>query len=82
MGRVQDKHRNLIGCYDKNPVLDSRFYNVMFPDGIINQYAANIITESNYNEVDEDGLLDAVSDIDAFIITRSGTKKGPLTAKG
>ena len=71
---MQDKHGNPIGCYDKNPVLDSRVYNVMFPDGIINQYAANIITYSIDNEVDEDELPDAINDSDAFIITRNGTK--------
>jgi hypothetical protein len=38
-----------------NPILDTRVYEVEFPDGTINDYAANIIAEALYAQVDVDG---------------------------
>ena len=55
LGRSKDNFGRLIGNYDSNPILDSRVYDVMFPDGTIHQYAANIIAENVLNSVDEDG---------------------------
>jgi hypothetical protein len=36
-------------------MLDIRIYDVMFPDGVVQQYAANIIAENIYSQVDSDG---------------------------
>ena len=94
--RVTDGKGNPVGTYDPNPIVDSRVYEVMFPDGIINQYAANIIAESIYNEVDEDGRIsqimdeivdieetpDAVQESDGFVKDKHGNRKCRVTTKG
>ena len=96
IGRLKDTRGNPIGHYNKNPILDSRVYEVMFPDGMIGQYSANIIAESIYNEVDEDGRTqqfmdeiidleetpDAVDEQNAFVISSNGSKKRRITTKG
>ena len=47
--RVVDRTNNqdgkLIEDHNLNPILDTGIYDVMFPDGQIQQYAANIIAE-------------------------------------
>ena len=57
--RVVDRTKNqdgkVIGNHNTNHIFDTRVYNVMFPDGSIQQYAANIIAEHMYSQVDEDG---------------------------
>ena len=49
-----------------NPILDTRVYEVEFPDGTINDYAANILAEALYAQVDVDGnrylLLKEIND--------------------
>ena len=68
MSRVTDGRGNPVWTYDPNPIVDSRVYEVMFPNGTVNQYSANIIAESLYSEVDEDGrvsqVLDEIIDIE------------------
>ena len=44
ISRVKDKNGKVKGSYNKNPILDTRVYDVMFPDGTVSQYAANVIT--------------------------------------
>ena len=39
----------------ENPMLDALVYEVMFPDGAIRQYSANIIAENMYSQFDEVG---------------------------
>ncbi len=34
------------GQYDSNPMLNTRVHDVIFPDGAIQQYSANLIAES------------------------------------
>ena len=57
--RVVDRTKNQVGKvirdHSPNPILDTSIYDVMFPDGSIQQYAANIIAEHMYSQVDEDG---------------------------
>ena len=54
-GQSKDKDRNFIGTPNKNLILDTTVYNVMFPDGSVSQYSANIIVESIHSQVDVDG---------------------------
>ena len=49
---VKDNNEKLKCTYNKNPILDTRVYDVMFPDGAVCQYAANIIAENLYSQVD------------------------------
>ena len=41
--RVKDKYEKVKGTTNKNLILDTRVYDVMFPDGAVYQYAENII---------------------------------------
>ena len=42
---VKDKYRKVKGTCNNNPILDTRVCNVIFPDGAVCQYEANIIAE-------------------------------------
>jgi hypothetical protein len=44
-----------VGVVHSNHILDTREYEVSFPDGSTNYYAANMIAESLYSQVDADG---------------------------
>jgi hypothetical protein len=44
-----------VGVAHSNPILDTREYEVSFPNGSTNCYAANMIAESLYSQVDADG---------------------------
>ena len=54
-GQSKDKDGNFIGTPNKNLILDTTVYNVMFTDGSVSQYSANIIAESIHSQVDVDG---------------------------
>jgi hypothetical protein len=55
-GRKRDNNGNPIGCYNPNPILNSRIYLAEFPDGHIQELSANSIVEAIYNQVDDDGF--------------------------
>ena len=45
----------LIGTKHSNPLLDTREYQVEFPDGTTAEYASNVIAENLYSQIDEEG---------------------------
>jgi hypothetical protein len=45
--QLGDRHRG--GHDDVNPILDTRIYEVEFPDGEVLEYAANVIAENLYS---------------------------------
>ena len=47
----------LIGTYDSNPILDSRIYEVQFPDGSLADYSTNVLIENIYSQVDDEGFF-------------------------
>ena len=51
----QYKDGNLLVTVHSNPILDTRVYEVEFPDGQVMEYAANVIAENLYSQVDQDG---------------------------
>jgi hypothetical protein len=53
--RKRDVDGNPIGKSNPNPILDTRVYEVEFPDGTIAEYSANVIAEALYSQVDVDG---------------------------
>jgi hypothetical protein len=55
IGRKRDGEGNPIGKYNKNPILDTTVHEVKSPDGSIHEYAANILAESLYTQVDQYG---------------------------
>ena len=64
--RKQDADGNPIGKANFNPLLDICLYEVEFPDGDLQEYAANVIAESVYSQVDDEGhhhlLLESLVD--------------------
>jgi len=72
-----------------NPLLDSRVYDVLFPDGSIEQYTANTISECIYSYIDYEGrrysLLDQIADHrknESTINIDQLNNKNRLTTKG
>ena len=55
IARKQDAKGNPVGRADKNPVKDSRTYEVQFPDGKVAELTANVIAESMYASCDQEG---------------------------
>ena len=81
---------------DQNPLLDTRMYDVEFVDGEKASLAANYIAENLFAQVDDEGnlqvLMNEIIDYwtngtklkqqDAFITTKTGTKRRRETTKG
>ena len=96
ISRVKDKDVKVKGKYHKNPILDTRVQDVIFPDGVISQYATNVIAKAIYLQVDSNGhytlLLkeitkhtksaSAVAIDDKLIISKPGCKGLRKNTKG
>jgi hypothetical protein len=94
--RLRDKDGLPIGKANDNPILDTRMYQVEYSDGHKASLAANAIAENMFAQVDDEGnrhvlfkeIIDHRTDgselkqQDAFITTRSGTKRRRETTKG
>ncbi len=55
VARKRDPEGNPIGRLHNNPLLDTRVYDVRFPDGSVEDYAANVIAENMYAQVNDEG---------------------------
>jgi len=96
MGRSKDANGGVTGSHHLNPMLDKRVYDVIFPDGAVQQYAANLITENTYSQVDTDEhryqSLDCIADHrtdgralkgkDRWTISKNSKKMRRMTAQG
>ena len=96
LGQSTNNDGDPIGEYDDNPMLNTRVYDVIFPDGVVHQYSANIIAQNIYEATDEDGFRyqlleeiidhkktpEAVSYADANVPVDKSQKKIKLTSKG
>jgi hypothetical protein len=51
----QDNDGNPVGVRHSNPILDTREYEVEFPDGSVEVLTANTIAEAMYSQIDNDG---------------------------
>jgi hypothetical protein len=64
--RKDDGDGNPVGRANSNPLLDTRVYKVEFQDGTIQEYAANLIAEAIFAQVDDEGrqfqLIDSIID--------------------
>ena len=94
--RLRDADGIPIGTANKNPILDSRMYEVEYQDGTKASLAANYIAENLFAQVDQEGnrhvLLDELIDYkvngcevklqDAFITTGTGTRRRRETTIG
>ncbi|MGH7954663.1 MAG: hypothetical protein ACREOZ_01755, partial [Gloeomargaritales cyanobacterium] len=94
--RKRDHDGQPLGRHNRNPILNTRVYNVEFPDGHVEEYAANVIAESLYSQVDNEGnqylimreIVDhkkdgtAIAKVDMWISSANGNKRKRLTTKG
>ena len=94
--RMKDADGNPVGTFNKNPILDTRMFEVEFADGYTASMSANAITESMFAQVDQEGnrlmLLDeiidhrftseALGEIDAWVYGPNGKKHRKATTKG
>ena len=94
--RMRDKDGLPIGTANDNPILDTRLYEVEFPDGHKTALAANSIAENLFSQVDDEGnrhvMLDEiighrtngkeVKQQDAYLKTSSGTRRRRETTAG
>ena len=66
IGRAKRDDGSHIGQFNKSPHLNNQVYDVLFPDGSIEQYSANIIAENIFSQVDSEGykyqLIDEIID--------------------
>ena len=100
IGTVVKRQKGLdgkpIGRRNKNPLFDTRTYEVKFPGGIIHEYTANVVAENLFAKIDDEGkefLLvkeivghrkdgDAVPRDEGFILGQNGNKHPKRTTKG
>ena len=95
IGRKRDYNDRPIGKSNDNPILDTRVYEVQFPDGHVTEYATNKIAEALYAQVDEDGFdsgivreiidhqkTDAAIPISQGYVGEGPSKKPKITTKG
>ena len=96
IGRKRDADGNPVGKRNANPILDTREYEVEFPDGATDVFTANTIAENLYSQVDEEGnsfaimseIVDhkkdgtAVAKDDGLEVTRDGTHRPKRTTRG
>ena len=94
--RKRDADGRPIGLRHSNPLLDSRVYEIEYPDGHVEEVAANVIADAIYSQVDSEGrehvILDEIlehrSDGNAikkekgYEITPTGTRRLVKTTKG
>ena len=92
---LKDANRRPISVANENLILESRMYEVEYCNGYVVAMAANIITENLFTQVDQEfnrfvlikSIIDTRTDgtqtlqQDAFVITRSGTKKRKIQLK-
>ena len=100
LGKVRQRTKNKdgvpIGKRHPTPILDTRMYDVEFPDGSTDTFTANVIAENLFSQVDEEGrtyhILKEKTDHrvgakamlkqDGFITTSSGQRQPRHTTVG
>ena len=101
LAKVKKRKRDSLGLptgqHNPNPILDTRVYELEFPDGRLEEYAVNIIAENLLNQADNDGwdtgILEEIVDMrkdddvaipmsEGHITTASGQQRPVITTKG
>ena len=62
-GGTKDNDENIVGNFDSNPILNTILYDLELTDGAVKQYAANVIAENIYSQVDYDGQNSGILDV-------------------
>jgi hypothetical protein len=99
--RVKKRTRNsdtgdLVGRQNNNPYMSTATYDIEFPDGEVESYAANQIAENLYSQCDDEGNMflvmsvisdhkrgdDSISISDGFIRSKNGNLVPKHTTRG
>lgn len=100
-GTIVSRKRNadgsLVGTEHSNPIVDTRVYEVEFPDGSIDEFATNLIVENLYSHIDDEGnshsilksIIDhqtnkdvAIPKSKGYFTSATGCKRRVVTTKG
>ncbi|GFH50714.1 hypothetical protein CTEN210_07190 [Chaetoceros tenuissimus] len=96
-GRKRDAEGNPVGKANENPILDTRVYQLQFPDGRVEEYAVNMIAENLFEQADENswdsGIIEEFLDIrkdDSVAVPKeqgmyfnaAGVERNVVTTKG
>ncbi len=101
LGKVKKRKRDhetnmLIGTSNRNPLMDTRLYEVELPDGTYTDYSANVLIENIMNSADDNGQTpmfideivghrfnkEAIHPEDGWYITPQVAKKRVITTRG
>ena len=59
--RIKGRKRDAQGCeietYHDNPIINSKVYEVVFQDGTVKEYDANVIVDNIYSQVDQEDFM-------------------------
>ena len=95
--RKRDYNNDPVGKKDVNPILDSRVYELEFPDEWVEEYAVNVIAENLLEQADDEGwdsgmlaeVIDhrvdnkiAIPTSEGTITSYNGSKRNVITTKG
>ena len=94
--RKRDSTGHLIGTKYSRPTLDSRIYNVQFPDGHYDQYITYVLVEALFDSCDDDGYdtgfiseisghrfnATAIRKPDSFYLSKDSNRRLNITTKG
>ena len=61
-GRKYNTGGSIIGNYNSNPIIDTFIFDVEYPDGRIDTFTTNVIVESIYAQVDDQGFTTSFMD--------------------
>ena len=71
----------LVGCENREPMFDSRQYNVKFPGGHFEQYSANVLHESLSTRLDDQGYnLGHIKELCGYLLSSKMTPSHKLFA--
>jgi hypothetical protein len=94
--RVKDKDGRPVGKRNANPLLDTREYEVEFPDGSVDALQVNLIAENMFSQIDNEGrsyailqeIVDhrknghALTADDGFYTAKNGRRHAKQTTRG
>ena len=97
VSRKRDAAGNLTGKKNPDPKLDSRIYNVQYPDGHFERYSTNVLSEALNETMDHDGydksyiseicgyrknMKHAITKENGFVKSHNGRDVPVITTKG
>ena len=57
IGQAKDSQGKIKGWFEPDPINNTRFYDVIFPNGSFQQYGSNVISDNVFSKFDGDGYI-------------------------